>query len=157
MSLESSDDAVTIRGARPTDRDGARTVLADAGLPTAELERWFSHFVVAEADGEIVGLGGLELHGQDGILRSVVVDDSWRGRGVGARLVSTVISNAREQGVSRLYLLTTSAADYFSRHGFERISREDAPRKIRGSVEFRDVCPDSAVAMTLNLVDRGTR
>lgn len=141
----------SIRSARPEDEAGVVALLTEAGLPLDEVREWLPRYVVAEDDGTVVGVAGLEVHGRDGVLRSVVVEPARRGSGLGGRLAATVIASARQAGLRRLYLLTTTAEDYFPRHGFRRIDRDDATPAVRESVEFRDACPDSAVAMVLDL------
>ena len=141
----------SIRSARPEDEVDVLALLAEAGLPTAEVREWLPRYIVAEAGGRIVGVAGLEVHGSDGILRSVVVDPSHRGEGLGGRLAATVIATARQAGLRRLYLLTETAAEYFPRHGFRAIDRSEASDAVRESVEFSEACPDSAVAMVLDL------
>ena len=56
---------------------------------------------------------------------------------------------ARERGVSAIFLLTTTAEDFFPRFGFERVSRAAVPESVRASVEFQSACPASAVVMAL--------
>ncbi|HEY3587088.1 MAG TPA: GNAT family N-acetyltransferase, partial [Myxococcaceae bacterium] len=73
------------------------------------------------------------------------------GRGVGAELVRAVLERARALGLRELYLLTTSAAGYFPRFGFERIGREALPSSLQASEEMRGACPSSAAAMRLIL------
>lgn len=141
----------TIRSARPEDESGVLLLLREAGLPVDEVTEWLPRYVVAEADGRLVGVAGLEVHGTDGILRSVVVEPERQGTGLGGRLAATVIASARSAGLRRLYLLTETAAGYFPRHGFRRIPRESASPAVQDSVEFREACPDSAVAMMLEL------
>lgn len=141
----------SIRSARPEDEPGVRVLLQEEGLPTDEVGRWLSHYVVAEEAGQVVGVAGLEVHGTDGVLRSVVVERSRRGGGLGGRLAATIIATARRAGLHRLYLLTTTAEEYFPRHGFRPIRRELASAEVRESVEFREACPDSAVCMVLDL------
>lgn len=108
-------------------------------------------FFVAAADGRLVGVAGLEIHGRDGVLRSVAVDPVVRGAGLGGRLTAAVLEAAQKAALRRVYLLTTTAEDYFPRHGFRRIARQDASPEMQESVEFREACPASAVAMVLDL------
>jgi amino-acid N-acetyltransferase len=49
-------------------------------------------------------------------------------------------------------LLTTTAEDFFLRFGFQPISRVEFPLAVQASVEFQEVCPDSATGMFLALV-----
>ncbi len=103
--------------------------------------------MVAEAQGVIVGAIGLEIFGTAALLRSAVVDHSQRGSGIGRELVTRIIAEARSAGVNDLYLLTTTAEDYFSRLGFSRIDRALVPEAFKTSAEFQGACPASASAM----------
>lgn len=143
---------IELRRAEDPDLDAVLGLLEDAALPTAGVSEFFDRFVVAEGAGRIVGVAGLEVHGRDGVLRSVVVRPDLRGRGLGARLTRWVLDSAREIGLRRLYLLTTTAEDYFPRYGFRRIDRSEAPPEVRESVEFREACPASAAAMMRELL-----
>ena len=62
-----------------------------------------------------------------------------------------VLDHARERGVQDVYLLTTTAEDYFPRFGFRRVDRREVPAEVQASVEFRKACPGSAVAMRKSL------
>jgi amino-acid N-acetyltransferase len=108
-------------------------------------------FLVAEAGDAIVGVAGLERYGEDGLLRSVAVAPDRRGAGLGARLTSAVVMEARSQGLAGLYALTTTAERYFPRLGFEVIERSELPGTVRTSREFSSLCPESAVALRLRL------
>ena len=78
-------------------------------------------FLVAELDGEVVGCGALHVLWADlGEIRTVAVDPRVVGRGVGHAIVSALIDNAREFGLSRLFVLTFEK-QFFSRHGFAEI------------------------------------
>jgi amino-acid N-acetyltransferase len=68
--------------------------------------------------------------------------------------VSQLISIARHDGVESLFLLTTTAADWFPRFGFHSIDRGRAPADLSGSSEFRGACPATAVLMSLDLGGR---
>lgn len=140
-----------LRPATPADLAGVLRILEAAGLPTAGAAEHLSGFVVAEAAGVLVGVGGLEVHGRDGVLRSVVVVPDRQGDGLGRRLTARVLETARARGLRRVYLLTTTADAYFPRFGFRRVPRGEASPEVRGSVEFRDACPASATAMALDL------
>jgi N-acetylglutamate synthase-like GNAT family acetyltransferase len=67
---------------------------------------------------------------------------------VGRALLEAIESDAASHGIHDLYLLTTTAADYFARHGFVTIPRGQAPPAIQQTAEFRSLCPSSAVCMT---------
>lgn len=136
-----------IRRARPAELPAVLGLLAAAALPADGVAAGFDRFVVAERAGAIVGAAGIELHGGDALLRSVVVADTARGGGIGAALVEAALRAARAAGARRVYLLTTTADGWFPRHGFERIERSAVPAAVRESVEFTSACPASAVVM----------
>ena len=143
--------AERLRAATPADLDAVLALLVASDLPEAGVAEHLGDFLVAEDGGRLVGVAGIEVHGRDGVLRSVVVDPDRRGTGLGGRLTESALAVARYRGLRRLYLLTTTAEDYFPRHGFRRIERAAAPPNVRQSVEFREACPASAVAMALDL------
>lgn len=147
----SAEEGIVIRPARKGDRVVVEGLIEGAGLPLAGVRESFDHFFVAEYGAEVAGAAGLERHGGDGVLRSVVVAPSARGRGLGSRLTERALEAARSAGLRRVYLLTTTAESYFPRHGFEPIAREAASPAVRRSVEFREACPESAVAMVVEL------
>ena len=136
-----------IEPASERDLPEVRALLAENRLPLAGVEECLDGMRLARSEGRIVGLAALEIHGSDGLLRSVVVGRQGRGAGLGARLVAEVKDLARSRRVRRLYLLTETAEGFFRRLGFAPLERRDAPEGIRGSVEFASACPASAVLM----------
>jgi amino-acid N-acetyltransferase len=134
--------------ARPHDLRGALDLLGRSELTEQDVaERWGHYFVVREDDGRVVGVAGLEVHGEDGLLRSVAVDAEYRGQGLAASLVETAVERAGRLKLRAVYLLTTSARDYFARRSFADCRREEAPAAIRESWEFRTGCPSTAAFM----------
>jgi len=137
----------SLRPARGSDLPAIEHLLAEAGLPLEGVAASLDTFTVAESGPEIVGVGGLELCGDDALLRSVAVAPEWRSRGLGRMLVTHLIADAQSRGLHGLYLLTTTAERYFQSFGFVRIDRTAAPAAVRETEEFRDACPASAIAM----------
>jgi len=134
--------------ARPHDLRGALDLLGRSELTEQDVaERWGHYFVVHEDDGRVVGVAGLEIHGEDGLLRSVAVDPDYRGQGLAASLVEAAMQRAKRVELRSVYLLTTTARDYFARRGFADCPREEAPAAIRESWEFRVGCPSTAALM----------
>ena len=150
---------VALRGAEPSDWVAISTLLDDADLPLAGAHEHLRNFIVAEgAGGALLGCAALERHlsteGEvrvSGLLRSLAVALPARGLGVGARLVERLLTLAREADLADVTLLTTTAADYFSRFGFRAIARDEASAPVRDSLEFREACPDTATVMSLAL------
>jgi N-acetylglutamate synthase-like GNAT family acetyltransferase len=129
-------------------------LLRENGLPTAGVGDSIGDFILARAGGDLIGVIGLERHAPYGLLRSAAVSKEWQGRGLGRALVVRLLEEALHTGISAIYLLTTTAEDYFPAFRFRRVSRESVPEELLASEEFRGACPDSAVVMVLALQDR---
>lgn len=146
-----SDARLLLRPADDATLAYVESLLAENGLPSRDVRDRPDCFHVAYHDDERVGVGGLEVHGRAGLLRSVAVEESARGRGFGAAICERLETRARDRGVDRLYLLTTTAADFFARRGYETVERSDAPAAIRETTEFDDLCPASATCLRTSL------
>lgn len=102
--------------------------------------------------GEVQGGIGLEPVGRAGLLRSLVVHPDARGDGYGTALVRSIERYGRENGIERLYLLTTTATPFFERLGYKQTSRAAVPEAIAETDEFSRLCPDSATCMQKSLI-----
>ncbi|MFN0100249.1 MAG: arsenic resistance N-acetyltransferase ArsN2 [Gemmatimonadaceae bacterium] len=141
----------TIRAARPADLAAVQSLLTHADLPLDGVPSDLAHFFVAEREGEVVGVIGLEPYGDAALLRSAVVAPSTRGSGIGERLVRTLLDEARRHHMHQVILLTTTAEAWFPRFGFHTVSRDAVPDSVKQSMEFMSACPASATVMTLAL------
>ncbi len=148
--LELGGDALLVP-ARPEHWPEVRALLLSRGLPLDGAEEHLAHFAVVVDRGVVVGTAGLEVHGAVGLLRSVAVQPLAVGKGVGARLTVAMVQKARSLQLREIYLLTTTAADFFVRHGFEPISRDALPAALARSRELQRACPATAIAMRLKL------
>ena len=133
------------------DMDEIRRLLERNGLPTADLDRSQPFFLVAREGETLLGAAGLEVYGATGLLRSIVVADSQRGKGLGRGLVDSIEKAARKKGLQELVLLTETARDFFATLGYADIARDRAPAAVRESAEFRSLCPQSASCMSKRL------
>ena len=143
--------STTIEHARSEDLADVLALLERHGLPAEGASRMGGALVVARTDGRVVGAAGLELYTDGALLRSVVVDASVQGQGLGQRLTEAALALARAHRMPTVFLLTTTADGFFPRFGFERISREEVPESVRQSVEFQSACPASAIVMRKQL------
>jgi amino-acid N-acetyltransferase len=83
------------------------------------------YFVYREDQGPLIGVGALHICWAGlGEIRSVAVALEHRGRGIGSRLVTTCLAEARVLGLSEIFLLTL-VPDFFQRFGFKVVSREE--------------------------------
>lgn len=138
---------VSLRAAESSDLPAILALLERADLPTQGVAESLPHFIVAVSEEQIVGVAGLELYDQSALLRSVAVEETWRGSGVGRLLIERALWSTQAQGIRDVFLLTTTADQYFPRFGFACIQREAVAAEVRASAEFQGACPASAVAM----------
>ncbi len=127
-------------------------LLCAGDLPTSDLAGAAPRFVVAcDGDEIVVGVGALQPFGEAALLRSVIVAPELRGTGLGRRIVQELERFARANPVKQLALLTLTAREFFERQGYQVIPREQLPEPVKGSEEFRSLCPASAICMTKSL------
>lgn len=143
--------SVAIARASAADLPDILSLLERAKLPRAGVPENLEGFVVAKEGDRIVGCAALEQYGKCGLLRSVVVDVTMRGLGLGQQLTQAMLTRARERNLARIYLLTETAQDFFPKFGFRVVKRDTVDGGVKQSVEFTSACPDTAVAMTLEL------
>jgi amino-acid N-acetyltransferase len=147
----------TVRPARTGDVRAIRR-LVDANVAsgrlldkaTVTLYEDIQEFVVAErsSDGRVIGSGALHVMWEDlAEIRTIAVEESCQGEGVGHHIVAELLSRARQVGVSRVFVLTF-AVKFFGRLGFEEISGDAAAPEIyaellrsydEGVAEFLDL------------------
>lgn len=142
---------MTITQAAGADIPAIVQLLKANDLPVDDIVAGKQLFFIATNNGQPIGAIGLETHGSDGLLRSLVVDGAWRNRSVGRTLYNTLVDECAQSNISRLYLLTRTAQPYFERLGWQTIDRNAAPVAVRSSAEFAHLCPASAVCMHLAL------
>lgn len=143
--------SLQFRVATSDDLHAVVSLLRARSLPTdgvADLLRAHpEHVRIAELNGAVVGTAALDVHAPFALLRSVAVATDLATLGVGTRLVTDVITSARSSGLHALFLLTTTAADWFPRFGFAVVERSSVPDDIASTVEFTSACPSSATVM----------
>ena len=143
---------MTILPARSRDEQAIKRLLAAAQLPIDDISaKSLEHFLVMRDGDAIVGVVGLDLSGDFALLRSLAVVDAERGRGVGDRLVAAAEAHAAGHAVRDLYLLTTTADQYFARRGYQTSDRNEAPAELQQMPQFKSLCPSTSVLMRKRL------
>ena len=147
--------ALSTNSAPASEKDYGEVIalLEAASLPTEDLERSsMAHFLLAhDGSGNVIGAIGVEHYGRDALLRSLVVAPEYRNRKLGTQLVADLEARCRSLVVANLFLLTTSARNFFSSQGYQAIGRESIPAKLLAAAEFTRLCPGSATCMTKSL------
>lgn len=137
-----------VRGARAEDRDEVGALLRSAHLGEEDLDSTFpTGYVIAESEGQIVGVAGIERYGPHALLRSVAVREALRGSGVGEALVRDRLAAAQAAGAEDVWLLTTTAERWFPRFGFVPVERAAIPAPLQASAEVSYACPASAAVL----------
>jgi N-acetylglutamate synthase-like GNAT family acetyltransferase len=139
---------VVLERAKPGDAPTIAALLREAGLPHEDFAKHLAHFVVARRGGVLVGAVGAEVCGPDALLRSLVVARGQRGAGLGDALMRRLEVEAATWGVTRWWLLTTTAEAFFVKRGFRTTARSEAPERITATEEFRGLCPSVAVCLS---------
>jgi len=141
---------IIIRGRPP--RSTAVTLLHSHGLPSSDItDEHLEHFFLIGSDTSPMGMVGVEMYGIEALLRSLVVAETARTQGIGSALVQHAEEYASSRRVGAMYLLTTTAENFFKRLGYERIDRSRAPPAIGTTREFASLCPASSAFMIKRL------
>ena len=137
----------TITKAIAAQRQSIIQLLQAEKLPVDDLPASLDNFFVATDNNNVIAAIGVELYGDCGLLRSMVVDRDYRSKYIASQLVQELESHAKTNGVNCMYLLTETASQYFERKGYQRIARDQVPEPLKASSEFSHVCPVSAIVM----------
>lgn len=98
----------------------------------SELYQRLREFFVIDVDGRVAACGALEIFTEDlGEVRSLVVDDAYKGKGFGRLMVERILDEARVIGLQRIMALTY-VPDFFHKLGFRTVSKDTLPEKVWG-------------------------
>jgi len=140
--------AVEYRNAKTSDTEGIKEFLNSNNLPSHDIDEHIQNFIVVVSENkQIVGVGGFESIGGIGMVRSIAVAPEARRKGIAKKVYMQLESMAYESGVKAFYLITESAVSYFTRLGFVPLSRQNVPKEIKSTKQFREICPTSATVM----------
>ena len=105
-------------------------------------------FRVAELGDELLGCGALHVMWEDlAEVRTLAVSPRAKGTGVGSLLLESLVQDARELGLRRLFCLTFEV-EFFARHGFAPIEGQAVTPEVyaelvrsydEGVAEFLDL------------------
>ena len=116
---------VAIRPGKVDDVAAIEALLTAAHLPARLVAEFIETFLVAEQGARVVAAGGFEPYDDTAVLRSVVVDDALRGRGVGRDIAQRLMENARATGAADLYLFTIDSWPFWQKLGFIEVPMLD--------------------------------
>lgn len=145
--------SVTLQPADERHVSTIETMLERNELPSHDVQSKPECFYLGYDGATLVGIGGLEVYGTVGLLRSMVIEHAARGDGFGTALCDALEICAATDGVKTLYLLTTTAAEFFTDRGYVEIERTAVPPAIQQTTEFDDLCPNTASCLHKSLPD----
>lgn len=140
---------VTITRAAPNgpERAAAAALLADAGLPTEDLQEGDVMLWTASGASGLAGCVGLEIVDTHALLRSLAVSGHARGQGLGDRLLRHALDEAARRGAREVWALALSDGRWFLRRGFVTGRREALPPAIAATRQAAGICPGSALVL----------
>jgi hypothetical protein len=93
--------------------------------PEIELDEWDSasdHALATDDTGRVIATGRLL---PDGHIGRMAVLQQWRGQGVGAKILATLLGRAAERGMKCVMLnAQTQARGFYARFGFTQVGAE---------------------------------
>nr|WP_019499300.1 arsenate reductase, glutathione/glutaredoxin type [Pseudanabaena sp. PCC 6802] len=138
---------ITLKPATTANLEYIEQLLAVNGLPIADIPSKLDSMFLGQVDSEIVGIGGIELYGVYGLLRSLAIALAYRKKGYGRAIAEQLMAYAQSKGVRQVYLLTTLESGFFTKMGFEQVDRDAVPPIIQNTSQFVSLCPTTAICL----------
>jgi len=149
-----------IRNARPDDVPAIRELInsyAELGQmlfrSLAELYGSLRDFKLYEHEGQVVGCCALTIIWADlAELRSLAVKGAYQGRGVGSALVRTMLEDARQLHLPKVFILTLEE-EFFGKLGFAKVPMSSLPMKVWSdciNCPKQDQCDEIAMVYELD-------
>jgi len=117
------------------------------------LTRVIDTFTVAEENGSVIGIGSLCVLGKELVeIRSLGIDEHYKGRGIGSRIVDKLVEEARELKMRQVMALTYEVR-FFEKNGFHVVDKEIFPEKVWTdcvNCKKQHCCDEIAVLKTLD-------
>ena len=132
--------------------DEVLSLLSECGLPVCDISTEYPpQFFGVRSEGKLAGVIGLEFYTPFALLRSLAVAPAFRSAGLGRRLVAHAEAQGAAHGIQTLFLLTSTAEQFFLDLGYAPTSRTTAPPAIQGTSQFSGLCPSSATFLCKSL------
>lgn len=149
-----------IRKARVSDVPSIQSLIndnAESGqmLPRTlnELYEHLRDFTVLEDNSSVIGVCALHIS-WEGLaeIRSLAVHKDRMNKGIGSALVRACLSEARDLGAARVFVLTYKN-DFFKKFDFADVDKKELPHKVWSDclncIKFPN-CDESALMLTLS-------
>lgn len=124
--------AQAVLPARAEDANAIAEILAASRLQT-HTPPDLAHTFISVDGPRAVGTVSLDWDGQHAVLRSLAVAPSHRRQGRARALCAAALAHAHALGAGEVYVMTETAADFFSLLGFRALPPAQVPARVRAS------------------------
>jgi N-acetylglutamate synthase-like GNAT family acetyltransferase len=125
-------------------------LIAAADLPPIFIEEFIDGFLAADVDGQVDACGGVELYGDCAVIRSVVVDPSARGLGLGGQLAERLIALAGARGAGDIYLFTQDAWEFWKHYSFIDVALDEWKGPARACWQYQFISQNAEMAADIH-------
>lgn len=142
-----NDAAQAYRGVIPADR------WRQPYMPARELKTEIAHgvrFSVAEENGRLLGIMGLQDRGDVTLIRHAYVAPAVQGKGVGTKLLRQLRGRTRKPLLIGTWAAASWAIDFYRRNGFRLTTKSEKDALLRRYWSI----PERQVETSVVLVDR---
>jgi len=87
-------EKIKIKKAKKESLNFIKTLFIENNLPYEEIYSKIDNLFIAYTNSGKIGIGGIEIYGHYGLLRSLVVEKKFRGKGYGKELCLKIIEYA---------------------------------------------------------------
>ncbi len=135
--MTGSTSTLAIRPAKVTDAGAILKLVNELAIqqillprsPASVIEN-IRDFHIAEVNGKFAGCGALHVVWSDlAEVRSIAIDPTHQGAGIGRTLVTHLVAEAEEMGIPRLFAFTY-VQGFFEKMGFGIVPHGDLPHKV---------------------------
>ncbi len=106
-------------------------LLQENSLPASDLATRKPYLIGYSIEDVLTAVCGLEIYGDAGLLRSLVVRKDNGSQGPGKILHDTIKEYSKNKHTKALYLLATSAEKYFEKLGWQKTGRDEVPDALK--------------------------
>jgi len=142
-----------IKKAVLNDIQGLISILKETNLPFNDIDLNNQQFLLAYLGKDIIASCAVEQYKKEALLKSFAVKMDLQGKGIGKEIYLKMIDYCKSNEIEDLYLLTTTAEDWFDHMGWIRVKRESLPESIKNTKEYNSICPLNAICMYLSIAD----
>jgi amino-acid N-acetyltransferase len=121
---------MTIQLAKHCDKLEMAALLQRFSMGTKDLLTANSKYWIYRKEGQLQAMVGVEYGNNCALVRSLAVEAGAQRSGLGRRLLIVAIEDAKNHGCKTIFTLSSTAANYFTKLGFEPIEIDELRRQL---------------------------